>query len=134
MKVYIVTEGSYDDYHIVAVASTKERAERYKQAYGADESKQWLVDPAFEKLEQNKLRWHVILAREPRDWLAAYPDAYGPSVGYEFFNNEFVHVYYYAETKEDAVEHARQVRQHLLDTGEWTDERTTCDQGIHPLV
>ena len=34
MKVYIATSGSYSDYHIDAVFSTKENAEKYNDLYG----------------------------------------------------------------------------------------------------
>ena len=34
MKVYIVTSGAYSDYHIDAVFSTKENAEKYNNIYG----------------------------------------------------------------------------------------------------
>ena len=34
MKVYIVTSGDYDDYHIDEVFSTKEKAEEYIECFG----------------------------------------------------------------------------------------------------
>ena len=37
MKVYVVTSGTYSDYHIDAVFSTKENAEKYNNIYGKDD-------------------------------------------------------------------------------------------------
>ena len=34
MKVYIVTEGEYSDYHIVGVFATREAAEKYCAVHG----------------------------------------------------------------------------------------------------
>lgn len=50
-KVWIVTEGSYSDYHIVAVFSSEEKAKEYVETYGEEDSyslgdviEEWDVD------------------------------------------------------------------------------------------
>jgi len=136
MKVYIITEGSYDAYHMIAVASTPENAELYKQAYEADEIEVWEVDPELDQVQAGRLFYRVVLSRNGRR-LSAYLERPDLAAGYWLFTGSHIpilHVRCFAETKAEAVEIAQAVREKLMDTGQWPEERTTCDQGIHPLV
>lgn len=44
MKIFIVTDGTYSDYHIVAVFSTKEKAEAYCALHGYDFVEEYEID------------------------------------------------------------------------------------------
>ena len=43
MKIFIVTSGAYSDYHIDAVFSTKENAERYNKIHASGEISTLLI-------------------------------------------------------------------------------------------
>ena len=43
-KVFVVTAGSYSDYHIVGVFSTKKLAEEYRHKLGADDVEEFELD------------------------------------------------------------------------------------------
>jgi len=43
-KIYVVTSGSYSDYHIEAVFSTEDLAEQYKSESGAEDIEEWVLD------------------------------------------------------------------------------------------
>lgn len=43
-KVFVVTAGSYSDYHIVGVFSTKKLAEEYRYKLGADDVEEYELD------------------------------------------------------------------------------------------
>ena len=52
-KVYIVTDGDYSDYHIVAVFSTEEKAKEYIQTTGkGDDYVEYEVDVPYERKDR----------------------------------------------------------------------------------
>lgn len=51
-KVYVVTDGCYSDYHIVAVFSTKEKSEEYIAYHGTNyRMEEYSLDKEFEREE-----------------------------------------------------------------------------------
>ena len=68
--VYVITKGSYSDYHICAVASTQERAEQLRKMYSgyseAANIEEYGIDiPSDEYYNENPtLYWEVILKQD----------------------------------------------------------------------
>jgi len=58
MKIYIVTSGAYSDYHINAVFSTKENAERYNKIHASGD---------FEDIEEFEVDEDMALMNRIRD-------------------------------------------------------------------
>jgi len=58
MKVYVATSGAYSDYHINAVFSTKENAERYNKIHGSGD---------FEDIEEFEVDEDIALMNRIRD-------------------------------------------------------------------
>ena len=58
MKIYIVTSGEYSDYHINAVFSTKENAERYNKIHASGD---------FEDIEEFEVDEDMALMNRIRD-------------------------------------------------------------------
>ena len=46
MKIYIVTDGAYSDYHIEAVFTTRENAEKYAAIHSCSYVSEWEADKA----------------------------------------------------------------------------------------
>jgi len=62
-KVYIVTQGCYSDYHIVAVFSNKEIAEKYAKKINSEwdpaDVEEWGVDAWVEEIQKGYDAWEV---------------------------------------------------------------------------
>ena len=78
--IYVITRGSYSDYHICAVASTQERAEQLRKMYSNyDEManiEEYEIDvPSDEWFNPNPhLYWKVTFLQDGR--LASNPESY----------------------------------------------------------
>lgn len=53
-KVYVITRGAYSDYHICAVAATKEIAEKLRKIYSDEYS--WAADARIEEYDLNEAK------------------------------------------------------------------------------
>lgn len=63
MKVYLVTEGTYSDYRVTAVFSSKEKAEEYMETFPShyyNNLKEYELDPnAVELHKEGYSNWYV---------------------------------------------------------------------------
>lgn len=78
--IYVITEGSYSDYHICAVATNKERAEELRKMYSSRYENAEIEEfeenvPSYEWFNPNPhLYWKVIFLQDGR--LASNPESY----------------------------------------------------------
>ncbi len=118
-KIYVLTQGSYSDYHIIGLFSTQELVKHYQDIY---------EDRQIEELELVDLigiqkGWRVWMDREGKastissvviqesNW------NYGTSGGKVVIVCEII-----AKTKEGAVKIANEYRVQLIASGEWDRE------------
>jgi len=64
MKVFIVTEGEYSDYHIEGVFSTKEKAKQAKEVFASENNiTEWVIDNVPD-CPPEVLPWQVYMNKE----------------------------------------------------------------------
>jgi hypothetical protein len=68
-KVFLVTSGSYSDYHVVGVFSTRENAERVindadKSDYDSAYIEEYDIDPTIDELNQGLTMYRVLMTVE----------------------------------------------------------------------
>lgn len=69
-KIYVLTQGSYSDYSIVGIFSTRQKAEEFrtlvKPGYdGYNDLEEWTLDPdAPEKIRHGYSIWNVTMLRD----------------------------------------------------------------------
>lgn len=61
-KVYIVTDGDYDEYHIKAVYNIRELAERYIELYGGD-IEEYDLNPYQKELKEGLTLFQVFMRK-----------------------------------------------------------------------
>jgi hypothetical protein len=66
MKIYVVTSGSYSDYSISDVFSTKEKAQAYIDAYGGgyNHIEDYELDPEYKTAKPGYARYSVTMDRD----------------------------------------------------------------------
>jgi hypothetical protein len=124
--VYIVTDGSYSDYHICAVFSNKKDAERYCKLTKSDEVEIWDIDNFDLDKHANELYWQIKFA-DNGDVISAnqyspdleddIEDIYiegGYSRGTRYYDGLDIRVRLWAKDKESAVKIASERRMILL--------------------
>jgi hypothetical protein len=75
-KVWIVTDGCYSDYKIVAVFSEQETAEICAKAQGPDgRAEEWDLDTGAEQYRQGLVRWYVGIYADGATWMAQVGEA-----------------------------------------------------------
>jgi len=126
-KIYILSEGSYSDFHIVGVAEDKETAEMLSEKWGCDYNEYKLNSLEDAKLIQNKTLYEVTMWKngnsevkkdDYQDRDANEPDFYfwgGMDAGVEVI----VEIECWADSPEHAVKIANEKRAYLIATGEW---------------
>lgn len=61
-SVWVIEDGSYSDYHVVGVFSSKENAEKALAINGIiGEISEWPLDPGIGELNQGLSPWHVVM-------------------------------------------------------------------------
>lgn len=70
-SVWVIEQGSYSDYRVVGVFSSKENAERVAEkinagtdSYNEAEVAEWPMDPGIDALNQNLKRFHVLMLHD----------------------------------------------------------------------
>ena len=110
-KVYVVTAGCYSDYHIVAVFSTKEKAEEYIAYHGTDyRFEGYGLDKEFERKES---LWCVVIDLsdhyETRTYSVLEDDdeddegRLANTCQKDQFSKDIIRFYVYADTSEMAI-------------------------------
>lgn len=69
--VWMVSTGSYSDYSVVAVCSTRERAEAMREFCNGNEPVEYVLDEEFRFFGSGRLLWQVWMHRDGES-----PDAY----------------------------------------------------------
>ena len=60
--IWVVEEGSYSDYRVVGVFSTKENAERVADLVGGSVA-EWPIDPHIDEINQGRIPFRVWMER-----------------------------------------------------------------------
>lgn len=127
--IYLVSEGYYSDYHILAVYSTRPKADRFKEAYDARCRNSDETEIEEFSLDTPQKEWHHCLVRMLRDGKvdALFHDIDGsPAGGLVSFSNErnsedfFL---YEVSTSNEvrAVKVANEKRAQIIAAGAWGD-------------
>lgn len=142
MTVYLVTDGEYDDYHVVGICSTLEKAGLLKKATcSRNDIRIMAVDNIDPRVLQGYLCWSVLLDVNGKPQRTAYIYNYRDAehlndsritrlVSKNRFNltyeNSFESIptgnwvfYVWAKTEEEAIEEANKERILILEKGEW---------------
>lgn len=129
-KIYILSEGSYSDFHIVGAAEDKETAEMLSEKWGCDYNEYKLNSLDDAKSIKNKILYEVTMWRNGnskvkrddfQDRDADEPNFYfwgGIDTGIEVI----VEIECWADSQEHAVKIANEKRSYLIATGEWDSE------------
>ena len=92
MKIYVVTDGDYSDYHICGVAVTKEMAEKITEhimridSYSCPNIEEYDTNTWIETLNNGNM-FHVVLLEDGR--MNLYDETYDMEYGYENRNKVF---------------------------------------------
>jgi hypothetical protein len=117
-SVWVLTNGSYSDTHIVGVYSSKENAEVAGRIFRDDSSiEEWRVDAMATEMRRGMVPWFVRLRRETGDVMETHQQtsSYGasdPSVGEDVHKNLYTHVW--AKSSLDAIKVASDRRRAFL--------------------
>jgi hypothetical protein len=69
-KIWVVEQGSYSDYHVVGVYSSKVNADKIaellnaKERHDEAEVAEWILDPAIEELRSGYTLWRIVMLRD----------------------------------------------------------------------
>jgi hypothetical protein len=124
MKLYMVTDGNYSDYHVCGVYSTPEKAERARQLYAADGIEEMDLD-AMPDAPDGMARWIVMMNRDGHSSSVRHVDA-SPEWLFEdqFYRSESTEASewgftMWARDEEHAVKIANERRIQLLANNQW---------------
>lgn len=111
-KVYVVTAGCYSDYHIVAVFSTKEKAEEYIAYHGTDYNlEEYDLDKEFER---EVSLWCVTFDLPGGEETVAsrtsdpFDERFANTCQIGTFAHNIIYFYVYADTSEMAIKVAHE--------------------------
>lgn len=121
MTVYVITEGSYSDYHIIAVSTDKDKAEKLAEMFGAD-VEEWETDTARDRrVIEGFRRYRVCFNREGDVyWTADYTENEDVAEGVAIYSanravrDKAVEVVVWAKNKEAAIKIAAEKRAQYL--------------------
>lgn len=79
MRIFLVTEGDYSDYHVVAAFSTREKAEKFaKKFVNPPEIEEYELDPVPERVYKDNMDlWYVQMAKDGKVWRSFKTQPYG---------------------------------------------------------
>lgn len=130
--IYVATSGSYSDYSIDAVFSTREKAEQYIArrnelgglSYEANAVEEWVLDETSPEWLEGKIKcWVVDFARNTADVESAQVWDYNPSEQATLLHDGSFRAWVFADTQERAVKVAMERRSIWL-ANEGADEMT----------
>ena len=128
-KVYIVTAGSYSDYHIAGVFTDKALADRFasKHRWGDAEVGTWQVNPVEEQLHSGREPYVVYIDKEGKvscemDWNAISDvQEYGVrSDGYDGYGR--LRLVVFAKDEQHAAKIANERRTQIIANNMWGKE------------
>ncbi len=127
-KVYMVTDGSYSDYRVLGIYSTKAKAEKAKVLFNADNEIDTIDLDVVPKTPRGMLRWVVTMGhngdtggarRETCEYNYVRASLYVPWGG----ANAIMQAYVWAKDEEHAVKVANEWRTRIVANNLWTDGR-----------
>lgn len=141
MKLYVVTEGDYSDYHICGIYSTPEKAERARALYHADSIEEWEQD-AMPDAPEGMTYFAVAMQRDgttvyvrPRnadareeeyDWCPTWPTRW---VNGKLESIDAVEFTMFARDEQHAVKIANERRAQLIAENLWCTDWETWVNG-----
>lgn len=61
--IFALEDGSYSDYHVIGIYTTRERAETVQKLVGGDIN-EWTLDPGWTEINTGLNRWRVWMLRD----------------------------------------------------------------------
>jgi hypothetical protein len=130
-KIYIITEGSYSDYHIVGVAEDRESAELLMEKWCADDIEEFNINTVDDaKSIQNKSVFEVTMWKNGKSSVRIpkynHQIDVHTSPDFYFFGgmlsggiDVIMSLYCWADNEEHAVKIANEYRTMMIASGEW---------------
>ena len=126
--IYIVTQGSYSDYHICGVFDKKELAQQYMSAFGGGgtynemEIEEWQLNPYKVELGKDYKPYFVRMDKqgnteEVNEVDSTYGFREGESYGFDIKHN--IYNYCFAKSTEHAIKITNELRTQILAEGKW---------------
>lgn len=129
-SIYIITDGEYSDYSIIAPCATKEDAEKYIQKFDlkcATIEEHKLIDENFYEFVTDKTHYSVKMDKHGNSEVIVNKYEFSKiETEYIFYNNSMLYnekyimimVNCWANSKEHAVKIANEIRTRLIASGE----------------
>ena len=125
---YIVTQGSYSDYHICGVFDKKELAEQYISAFGGGQRydemgiEEWELNPYKLELGKGYKPFFVRMDKEGNSSEVLEEDSTygfrdGEGYGFDIENNVYNHCF--AKSTEHAIKITNELRAQLIAENKW---------------
>lgn len=130
-KVFVVTSGSYSDYGIDAIFTTRELAQSFIDAFKTDkwnemDIEEWDLDPNKKHLKQNRKPYFLRINKKGDvSDLSLADSAYGfkqdmPEAKISYTHNlEWMNINCFADDENHAVKIAGEKRSQILATNTW---------------
>jgi len=124
-KVFIVISGSYSDYHLVGIYSTKEKAEYAKKLYASNNDiEEYVIDDFSDTLPKGLFLYEVNMYKNGNvhsTYLKDYRDVrYKWQCYIRAKNNGYVAFNVFAKNKKNALKIANEYRTGLIANNQWT--------------
>jgi hypothetical protein len=122
MKIYIVTDGSYSDYSIRGVYSTKEKAELAHKLFAAENDVEEYKVDNFEGVPDGMFYYEVKMDKEGNTEEAEIKNyQYADADEWQPYGDDNVCSFsMWAKDKEHAIKIANERRIRLIESGSWT--------------
>lgn len=124
-KVYLVSSGTYSDYHICCACSTMAKAEHAKKFYQADDIEEYVLDE-LPLHPEGTFAYHVRMLRdgsvveveiENGNYTGTIEDRWRPHG-----DGETVGFFMWAKNSQHAIKVANEIRSQIVASGEWTTD------------
>ena len=121
--IYIVTQGSYSDYHICGVFSDKELAEKYKQTFSNaqlyDEMRieEWELNPFEAEIRKGYKPFFVRMGKDGNTQEVYEDDSTSEIYGFDIDNGLYNHCF--ARNKRHAIKITNELRTRLIAENKW---------------
>jgi len=135
MKVYVVTSGCFEDYHIEAIFSTKAKAEKFIKHIGHDEDEgpwveAWDVDEYDKELSKKGHLIYYVRTNKKGKVLEAHPELKNyADIEKPIISNsgKTMKIWVYARHKQHAIKIADDIRHQLMASGKLIAMITAVD-------